>query len=422
MQGKIGKAVGTIAVIGTLNNYGSEIIRLKKSVEKKGFRSLLIDISMGGKPSVPADVSCDEIALCGGADIERVRASKNRTEITGIMTEGLLKKVTELYKMGAFDGIIAVGGATTALIACKAIQALPFGLAKIIVSSSADFSNIRSQIFGNSDLMVMHAPVDPIGDNYFVINMLERAAGAICGMTGSYLEENLEINVAEVSRSCIAMVTFGYSDNCANTVKRMLEKAGFQVVVFHAQGLGDRALDTLIDQNVRFKAIVDLAPAGASEELFGGARAAGGRRLEAASEKGIPQICTPSGLNFIAVGPLSAIKKKYRKRIIKVVDQPRTQIKMTVPELIKVARTVAHKLAKGTGIARFVFPLKGWSSLEAPDDPFYNPETDRLFIERFKKLTRKSKTIEIEEIDAHINDELLARKIFDTVMEVVRGG
>lgn len=411
--------MGTIAVIGTLNNYGDEISRLKKSIEEKGFTSLLIDISMGGEPSVTSDVPCDEIAMYGGANIESVRASMNRMEITRIMTEGLLKKVTELQERGEFDGIIAVGGATTALIACKAIQALPFGLPKIIVSSSADFSNIRSQIFGNSDLMIMHAPVDPVGDNYFVTNILERAAGAICGMTGAYLEKNLKINVAELSQSCIAMVTFAYSDSCTNNVKQMLEEAGLQTVMFHAQGRGDRALDTLIDQNVRFKAIVDLAPAGVSEELFGGARAAGRRRLEAASEGGIPQICTPSGLNFIAVGPLNAMKKKYRKRIIKTIDQPRTQVKMTVPELIAVAHTVADKLSKGTGIAKVIFPLKGWSSLEAPGEPFYEPEKDRLFIDRFKKLMRKSKTVEIREINGHINDELLAKEIFDAVMEVM---
>ena len=419
MQGRKGKLMGTIAIIGTLNNYGVEISRLKESIEEQGFRSLLIDISMGGKSSVTGDVTCDEIATYGGANIESVRASTNRMEITRIMTEGLVKKVTELRERGEFDGIIAVGGATTALISCKAIQALPFGFPKIIVSSAADYPIIRSQLFGNSDLMLMHTPVDPMGDNYFVINLLERAAGAICGMTDAYLAKDLEINVAGVSRSCIAMVTFGFSDSCANTVKQMLEKAGFQVVIFHAQGLGDRALDTLIDQNVRFKAIVDLAPAGVSEDLFGGTRAAGRRRLEAASEKGIPQICTPSGLNYIGVGALNTMKKKYRKRIIKTIDQPRTEAKMTIAELITVARTVADKLSKGTGIVKFIFPLKGWSSLEAPGDPFYDPEMDRLFIERFKKFTRKSKTVEIREINAHINDESLAKEIFNAVMEVI---
>jgi uncharacterized protein (UPF0261 family) len=414
------KERGTIAIIGTLNNYGQEISYLKKSIEEKGFKTLLIDISMGGKPSVMGDITCDEIAAHGGTNIEAIRASTNRVEITQIMTKGLLKKVIELHTNGKFDGIIAAGGATTALIACKALQALPFGTSKIIVSSSADYKHIRSQIFGNSDLMIMHTPVDPVGDNHFVINVLERAAGAVCGMTDAYLEKKLEINSDEVYKSCIAMVTFGFSDRCANNVKQQIEQGGLRVVTFHAQGLGDRALDKLIDNNIPFKAVVDLAPCGVSEDMFGGERAGASRRLEAASEHGIPQICVPSGLNFIAVGPVDSMKRRYKKRILKIVDEPRTEAKMTPGEIIKVARVVAHKLSKGNGVATFLFPLKGWSSLEREGDPFYQPEIDRLFIDEFKKRTRGSKKIEVKEIDAHINDELFAGEIVKAVMRVIK--
>jgi uncharacterized protein (UPF0261 family) len=419
MQGRAGEGAGTIAIIGTLNNYAGEIRRLKESIEEKGFRPLLIDISMGGKPSFPGDIPCDQIAQYGGSDIDHVRASTNRMEITRIMTEGLRKRVTELHESAEFDGIIVMGGATTALIACRAMQALPFGLPKMIVSSAADYPIVRSQLFGNSDIMIMHTPVDAMGGNYFVINLVERAAGAICGMTSAYLAKKLEIDPAIISRTCVAMVTFGFSDGCANTLKGMLEKAGLEVIVFHAQGLGDSALDTLIDQNVRFKAIVELTPAGLSEELFGGTRAAGKRRLEAACEKGIPQVCTPCGLNYIGVGPMNTMKKKYRRRNLKTIDDRRTQAKMTVPELMIVAQTMARKLSMGKGIIKIIFPLKGWSSLEKDGDPFYEPEKDRLFINRLKKLTRRSENVQIREIDAHIDDELTAKEIFDATMEVM---
>jgi uncharacterized protein (UPF0261 family) len=408
-----------IAVVGTLNNYGEEASLLKASIEEKGHQALLIDISMGAEPTVKGDITCAEIAAQEGVDIEEIRASSDRMKITQIMSSGAMKKVVELHLAGKFDGIIAAGGATTALIASKAFQALPFGVPKLVVSSSAAFTGITSLLFGNKDLMIMHTPVDPIGTNSFVINVLERAAGAICGMTEAFTRKKLTVDPVEVARSCIAMVTFGLSDTCANTVRKQLEKAGLQVVVFHGQGLGDRALDALIDRGIRFKAIVDLAPAGVSEEMLGGARAAGSRRLEAASEQGIPQVCAPSGLNFIELGDLRSVKKKYLKRTLKIIDQPRTEARMIPSELIRVARVVASKLKKGTGKVKFLFPLKGWSSIEKAGDAFYQPELDRLFIAEFTRLVRKSQKIEVREIEAHINDELFASEIVRAVTEVM---
>lgn len=409
----------TIAIIGTLNTYGQEISHLKKSIEEEDYKTLLIDISMGDKPLVIGDITCDEIAMYGGTNIEKIRSSTDRMKISQIMINGLVKKVIELYSKGVFDGIIVVGGATTALIACKALQALPFGIPKIMVSSSAAYSNMTSELFGNRDLMLMHTPVDAIGVNPFATNVLDRAAGAICGMTEAFLKKGLKINLTEVSKSCVAMTTFGYCDRCANNVKEQLERRGLQVIVFHAQGLGDRALDELIDQNMSFKAVVELSPAGATEELFGGQRAAGSRRLEAASEQCIPQVCAPSGLNFISVGSLNLGKRKYKGRTIKIVDQPRIQVKMTPREITKAARVVAHKLSKGNGIVKFLFPLKGWSSLETEGDPFHQPEIDRLFIDEFEKLVQGSKKIEVRRINAHISDKLFARQIVKAVVEVI---
>jgi len=58
-------------------------------------------------------------------------------------------------------------------------------------------------------------------------------------------------------------------------------KAGCEVICFHAQGLGDRAMEELIEQGF-IEAVLDLVPAGIAEELLGGNRAAGPQRLEAA--------------------------------------------------------------------------------------------------------------------------------------------
>jgi len=113
------------------------------------------------------------------------------------------------------------------------------------------------------------------------------------------------------------------------------------------------------------------------------------------------------------------MKRKYRRRTFKSIDEPRTEVKLTSQEIKKVARVVAQKLSKGNGAVKFLFPLKGWSSLEREGDPFYQPEIDRLFINEFNKLTSGCKKIETKEIDAHINDEAFAKEVFKAIMEVV---
>jgi uncharacterized protein (UPF0261 family) len=411
--------MGTIAVIGTLNNYGEEIRLLKESIEERGHKTLLIDISMGGEPSFAGDITCAQIAASGGVDIEEIRASTDRRKISEIMTNGLIKKTADLYSQGRFDGIIVCGGATTSMIGCKALQALPFGVPKLVVSSSGAFEGLAHRLLGNKDMMLMHTYVDPVGVNYFAKSVLERAAGAISGMTDVFLKKNLGLDFADTARHYVPITTFAFCDTCANRVKQQLEEAGFQTVIFHSQGLGDRALDELIDQNTRFRAIVELAPAGVSEQIFGGHRAAGTRRLEAASERGIPQVCAPTGLNWVGGGSFPSMKRKYRRRIFKIIDEPRTEVKLTPQEIKKVARVVAQKLSKGNGAVKFLFALKGWSSLEREGDPFYQPEIDRLFVDEFKKLTAGSPKIEIKEIDAHINDEAFAKEVFKAVMEMI---
>jgi uncharacterized protein (UPF0261 family) len=405
---------GNIAIISTLDSYGDIVSFVKEQIEQKGHKSVVIDLSMGGAPSIPADITCGEIAEAGGASIEDIRASRDRPRIIEIMIKGAIQKAKELYSAGRLDGIMSVGGATCALMGTSVMKTLPFGVPKLAASSSASYPMLCSGYFGHHDITMMNTMVDPelseLGKNVLI-----RVAGAICGMVESLSEMRAGVPTTKTS---VAMTTLADCDQCAKYVKQGLTQKGYEVLTFHAQGFGDRAMEELIAQGL-FKGVVDLVPGGVSEELFGGPRSAGPNRLEAAGRRGIPQLITPCSLNFISCGPADKIQRKYKKRKLYFLDRIRVRAKMTPAEIKKTARVIADKLNRAQGPTKFVIPLRGWSASERNGDPYYEPELNRLFVQTLRACLRPE--IETIEVDAHLEEPAFAEAIvaiFDNMMKL----
>jgi hypothetical protein len=186
------------------------------------------------------------------------------------MIKGASTKVLELLAKGRLDGIISFGGASNTTSATTVMKALPFGIPKLMVSSTASMPAYAAMYIGTKDITMMHSVVDISGINDLTKAVLERAAGGICGMAAAS-----DGAVKPKSTSpLIAMTTFKFAEECGQHVMALLEKKGYTVIPFHAQGIGDRAMEELIDQGL-FQGVVDLVPAGVIEELLGGNRAAG---------------------------------------------------------------------------------------------------------------------------------------------------
>ena len=93
----------TIAIVCTLDTKGEEAKYLKELIEARGHKTILIDTNMGGEPTIPPDISAEEVARLGGGDIREIRASKKTGEVTPIMIKGASVKVKELLKTGQLD-------------------------------------------------------------------------------------------------------------------------------------------------------------------------------------------------------------------------------------------------------------------------------------------------------------------------------
>jgi len=399
---------GKILIIATLDTKGEEAFYLKRRLTELGNEATIMDVSMGGKSSFEAEIPAEEVARAAGTAFEEIAKSKDRARNTQLIIEGATKMAKKLVEKGEIAGIIGIGGSTGSLIAGRVMQSLPFGLPKLLVSSTASLPGLSTRYIGTSDLLLFHSVVEISGVNELVRNVMDRAAYAMHGL--------VEVQLAKVSKgtSVIAITMLGPCEKCAAQVRKMLEARGFQVVGFSAAGIADRAMEEMIKQGL-IDGVIDLATAGIIDHLFGGMRDAGAERMEAAGEAGIPQVVSTCGLNHVAI-PKKRYTDEHRRRRKFVIDEFRTWLRATPEELIEAAKKFSEKLNRAKGAVKVVIPLKGWSSAECPGSETFDPDEDLIFINELRKHLKPS--IEVRTVDANMEDEEFAEEIVKAFEEV----
>lgn len=414
-----------ILIVSSLDTKGQEVKFLKELIEERGQQIILLDIGMRSEFLIPADIPCEDVAKAGGISIQEIRTStKRRDEITSIMTKGAIKKAIELFQSGKLGGIVGLGGVSNTTMATDIMKALPFGVPKLMVSSGAAMPSYAGGFFGSSDIAIISSVVDMAGLHELSKSILSRAAGAICGMVETGAGAVMD-SLKQTDMPLVAMTEFHYSDMCCKFVREHLEEKGYKVIPCHAQGVGDRAMDKLLDQGI-FDCVVDIVPSGLSEELFGGNRAAGPDRLEAAGKRGIPQIITPCGFEMISCGPLRRkdsgdplwVSRNLANRSCYLHDAYRVQARTNADELRLVAKTVAEKLNKAKGSVKFIIPEKGWSTLSVKGQPLFDPDADKVFVDELRKHLKPE--IEVMKLEVHLNTPEFAMAVVETFDEMMK--
>jgi uncharacterized protein (UPF0261 family) len=412
-----------IVIVGMLDEREEGLRLLKDRIQARGHKTILIDISIGTgaiASSLKADITCDELARSGGTTINKVREmlAKERDKATFAMAEGLDRTLLDLQQTGKLQGVIAVGGMTGTFITLSAMKSLPFGIPKLQISSVAAmpaYAKKLAEYFGVRDITVMHSVVDTVGLNPLVRSLMVNGAGAICGMVEGY-----EAPLKEAKAS-IAITEFGFCDKGAHYVRESLEK-NYDIISFHATGLGEKAAVDFVGQGL-FEAFIDLVPAGFSEYILGGNRAAGPDRLDAACNQGKPYILTPCGFDMISCGPIQRkdaedplwVSRRLAERKFLIQDAIRVQARTSPEEMQTIARAVAEKLNKykDKKLVKFVVPTKGFSSLSVEDGALYDSDSDKTFIrELIKNLDPQIETIQV---DTHINTPEFARAVVEAL-------
>lgn len=398
------KRNAAIAVVGTFDSKGEEHFFLKRCIEKRGGRVLTINVGT----KTPATFRADHDLFEEMGNEEAGNAKVRDKAIQGVLIRAK-ELVRELHQKGEICGIISAGGGTGTHIGTSIMHVLPLGIPKIMISTVA--SRDMSTIVGTKDITMIHSVVDLLGINSISGKILDQAAGAICGMVQSDWEP-------PVVKKRIALTFFGFITPAAEGIKQSLERMGYEVVPFHANGTGGMAMEGLAAEGY-FDAILDLGTHELADELMGGyCSGIGPQRLEPVPGRNIPRLVVPGGLDCAVLEfTRDDIPGEFEDRLIFFYDF-RSAIRLNKEETRFIAGQLAGKLNRGPGNTGVLIPTRGWSEADRRDGPLYDPVTSDAFIQRLKKDLDPQ--IRIQEVELHINEPSFARLAAQTMDQMVQ--
>ncbi|RLA78169.1 MAG: UPF0261 family protein, partial [Deltaproteobacteria bacterium] len=325
-----------IAIVGTLDTKGEEIRYLRELVQRRGHHPLVIDIGLLGPTPFPPDIPRQEVLRKAGVELKSLLEKGEEGEAAERMAEGLAILLRELQQEGKIDGVLAIGGGMGSAMVARGLQKLPVGFPKVLVSTKVAQAGAGAYV-GTRDVVVIPSVADIQGLNRLTRKVLGNAVGAICGMVEAIAQG------PEAGRPAITMSMLGTTTQCGLRLKEELEAKGYEVVVFHALGVGGRAMEEFL-QEEGAEAVVELAVNEIGNYLFGGLASAGPRRMEVAGELGIPQIVTPGNADFINFLSPDTVPERYRNRRIHRHNPQATTVRLEAEEMELLGRTIAQKL------------------------------------------------------------------------------
>ena len=403
--------MATVLVIGTLDTKGHELAYVRDAIRRQGLDTLLLDAGVHA-PAVEPDISRQEVAGAGGVDVSALVAAGDRGGAVAAMTRAAAIKVRELFTQGRFQGIISLGGSAGTTIGTAAMQQLPVGVPKLMVSTLA--SGDTRPYVGSKDITMMYSVVDISGLNRISRTILGNAAYAIGGMVrGGAAQED-----GAGDRPLIAATMFGVTTPCVTQAREYLEGRGFEVLVFHATGSGGQAMEALVSDGF-VDGVLDITTTEWCDELVGGVLSAGPHRLEAAARRGTPQVVSVGALDMVNFGPRETVPGKFADRLFYQHNPTVTLMRTTKEECAELGRIIAQKLNESTGVTKVLIPLRGVSMIDAQGQPFHDAEADAALFDALRRNLRQD--IERVELDLNINDTEFALAMAKQIEQLVSG-
>ena len=397
--------MATIAVLGTLDSKGEEHAFVAALIAQHGHKPLLIDVGTGGPATVQPDITREQVAEAAGIDLAALMAKKDRGECVVAMTKAAPACVAKLAAEGRIDGIISLGGGGGTAIGTAAMRALPLGFPKLMVSTLAA-GNVAPYL-GTKDITMMPSIADVAGLNRLSRVIFTRAAGAICGMV------SVEPTIG-AAKPLIVASQFGNTTTCVTEAKKVLEAAGYEVLVFAATGTGGRIMESVIESGI-VAGVLDVTTTEWADELVGGNLNAGPERMDAAAKANIPVVVAPGCLDMVNFGEMASIPEKFKGRNFYIHNPQITLMRTTAEECRKLGEIVAKKANAYQAGTAIMIPRKAISVISAEGQPFHDAAADEAL---FKAL-KSNAQVPVQEFDLAINDKEFAQACAYKLIELI---
>ncbi len=384
-----------IYLIGTFDTKAAEAIYLRDQIRIAGAPVVTVDVSttpVGEGADIPARVVAE--AHPGGS--AAVFTGDRGSAVTA-MIDAFKRFLASRDDVGAVIGLGGSGG--TALIT-PAMRSLPIGVPKLMVSTMA--SGDVSAYVGPTDIAMMHSVTDIAGLNRISRRVLVNAAGAI---TGAFL---LARGYKEPSdaRPAVGLTMFGVTTTCIRQACATLEQ-DHDCLVFHATGVGGASMEKLLDAGL-LTGLLDLTTTEVCDHLLGGILACTDDRFGAVARTRAPYVGSCGALDMANFGAPDTLPPHYRGRTLYAHNPQVTLMRTSAEENSRIGTWIGERLNRCEGEVRFLLPEGGVSALDAPGQPFYDPEADAALFESLERTVSQTAHRQLLRVPYHINDPQFA--------------
>jgi len=404
----------SVAVLATIDTKSREARFIADVLARAGAAPWLVDLSMRPHQEPGADVTGAQVAAAAGASWEAL-GERTRREAAAVMIEGGARILLERLAKGELAGAIGIGGANGTDLVCSILRALPYLVPKVMVSTVAGTAAVQWYV-AESDI-AMYPSIGDISLNRITRAVMANAANAVAVAAG---HADRGVKPAPL----IAVSSFGGTAASVEHVSRRLEALGYEVILFHASGMGGRSLERLAAAG-ELAGVIDVTTHELTDLVVDGVYSAGEARLRGAGAAGLPQVVVPGAIdhaNFWA----GQVPARYQDREFFRYNAQNLLMRTNAEEFEKLGRSMAERLNAARGPVRVLIPFEGFSEhtkrraqdLAGNDrGPWRRPEEYRAFADALKSGLRNAR---IEELALHVNDAAFADACVDAFVQIAK--
>src|SRR5215470_653469 len=296
----------TIAVLATLNTKDKEARFVAEVLVRAGVRPWIVDLSLKSHEVESADMAGAGVAAAAGASWQALSES-SRKDAAVVMAEGGKKLLLDGFINGEISGVIGLGGANGTNLVCSIMRALPYLVPKVMVSTVAGTAAAQWYV-AESDI-AMYPSIGDIALNRITRSVMENAALAVAAAARNWTAKR---DATIPHAPLVAVSSFGGTAGCVDRVGERLENLGYEVIQFHASGVGGKSLERLAALG-ELAGVVDVTTHELTDFIVDGVYSAGGARLTGAGATGLPQVIVPGAIDHANLW-VGQVPERYKAR------------------------------------------------------------------------------------------------------------
>jgi uncharacterized protein (UPF0261 family) len=399
--------MSSVFVVGTADTKEAELRYVQSVIEARGLATTFVDVGTTPHESA-ADVSPEEVAAAHPDGPGAVR-SEDRGEAVAAMAVAF-----EHYVVANVDrvaGIIGAGGSGGTALVTPAMRALPIGVPKLMVSTVAS-ANVAPYV-GPADIAMMYSVTDVAGLNRISRVVLGNAANAVAGMVADPIVRSHD------DLPALGLTMFGVTTPLVTALVEALCDR-FDPLVFHATGTGGQSMEKLVDSGM-VCAVLDMTTTEVADQLVGGVFPGGPDRMGAVSRTGVPYVGSVGAVDMVNFGGIETVPGRFAERNLHVHNPQVTLMRTTPDENVAIGSFIAAKLNACDGPVRFLLPEGGVSLIDAPGQPFHDPEADEALFSTLEAEVDQTADRVLRRVPHNINDEPFVAAVLAAFGEVMHG-